>query len=206
MLETLRPAVVVFAVLSVVTGLIYPFAIYGIGQAAFPAAANGSLVQRDGKVVGSSLIGQNFADAKYFWPRPSATTAPDPKDASKTVAAPYNANASTGSNLGPTSKALIDRIAADAARYRQGAAPVPTALVTASASGLDPDISPAAALYQVPRVAAARHMSEDSVRALVIGHAAGRQLGFLGEPTVNVLALNLALDDAQRQNDGRAKP
>lgn len=206
MVEALRPAVVMFVVLSVLTGLIYPFAIYGIGQAAFPGAANGSLVRRDGKVIGSSLIGQNFTGPRYFWPRPSATTATDPTDASKTVAAPYNAEASTGSNLGPTSKALIDRIAADAGRYRQGSAALPTELVTASGSGLDPDISPAAALYQVPRIAAARAMSEETVRALVMSHITGRQLGFLGEPTVNVLRLNLALDDAQRQSDGRIKP
>jgi K+-transporting ATPase ATPase C chain len=205
MLEQFRPAVVMFLALSLLVGLFYPFAIAGVAQLAFPTQANGSLVMRNGQAVGSSLIGQNFTDAKYFWPRPSATTGPDPKDASKTVAAPYNANASTGSNLGPTSKALMDRIADDAKRY-QGDGKVPTDLVTASASGLDPHISPAAALYQVPRVAAARHLSEDAVRALVLARVESRDLGFLGEPVVNVLLLNLALDDAARQNDGRQKP
>jgi K+-transporting ATPase ATPase C chain len=203
MFEQLRPAVVLFVVLSVLTGLIYPFAIAGVTQLAFPAQANGSLVTRDGKVIGSSLIGQNFADAKYFWPRPSATSGPDPADASKTTSVPYNANASTGSNLGPTTKALMDRIGEDVKRY-QGSGKVPTELVTASASGLDPHISPAAALYQVPRVAGARKLPEDKVRALVLAHVEGRDLGFLGEPVINVLRLNLALDDAQ--NDGRAKP
>jgi K+-transporting ATPase ATPase C chain len=206
MLEALRPAVVIFVVLSVLTGLGYPFAIAGIGQLAFPDQANGSLVTRDGRVVGSSLIGQDFTDARYFWPRPSATSGPDPRDADKTVPTPYNADASGGANLGPTSKALLARLAGDVKRYRQGDTKVPAELVTASGSGLDPHISPAAALYQVSRVAAARHMNEDAVRALVMSHVAGRALGFLGEPTVNVLALNLALDDAQRQNDGRAKP
>lgn len=203
MFEQLRPAVVLFVVLSVLTGLIYPFAIAGVGQLAFPSQANGSLVTRDGKVIGSSLIGQNFTDAKYFWPRPSATSGPDPADASKSTSVPYNANASTGSNLGPTSKALMDRIGEDVKRY-QGNGKVPTDLATASGSGLDPHISPAAALYQVPRVAAARKLPEDKVRALVLAHIEGRDLGFLGEPVVNVLGLNLALDDAQ--NDGRAKP
>jgi K+-transporting ATPase ATPase C chain len=160
-------------------------------------------VTRNGQVIGSSLIGQNFTDTKYFWPRPSATTGPDPKDATKTIAEPYNANASTGSNLGPTSKALMDRIVTDAKRY-QGNGRVPTDLVTASASGLDPHISPGAALYQVSRVAAARNLPEDRVRALVLAHVEGRDLGFLGDPVVNVLGLNLALDDVQ--NDGRAKP
>jgi len=203
MFEQLRPAVVLFVVLSVLTGLIYPFTIAGVAQLAFPSQANGSLATRNGQVIGSSLIGQNFADAKYFWPRPSATSGPDPADSSKSISVPYNANASTGSNLGPTSKALMDRIGEDAKRY-QGNGKVPTDLVTASASGLDPHISPAAALYQVPRVAAARNLPEDKVRALVLAHVEGRDLGFLGEPVVNVLGLNLALDDAQ--NDGRAKP
>ncbi|MBV9749771.1 MAG: potassium-transporting ATPase subunit KdpC, partial [Acetobacteraceae bacterium] len=162
----------------------------------FPHQAAGSLVTRDGKVIGSELIGQNFTAAKYFHGRPSATTDTDPNDSTKTVPAPYNADNSGGSNLGPTSKALLDRVKADAAKLAQEkpSDPVPADLVTTSASGLDPDITPAAALFQVPRVAKARHLPEDKVRQLVEEHTDGRVLGILGEPHVNVLALNMALD------------
>ena len=194
MFAQLRPALVLLVFFTLLTGLAYPYAITGIAQLALPGQANGSLVVRDGKVIGSSLIGQNFAEPRYFWPRQSATTTADSADATKSVAAPYNANASTGSNLGPTSKALADRIAGDVARLKQGDAPVPVGLGTASASGLDPHISPADALYQVARVAAARRLPEDAIRALVGRHIEGREMGFLGEPRVNVLALNLALD------------
>ena len=168
----------------------------GIAQVIFPYQAQGSLIERDGKVVGSVLIGQEFTADKYFHGRPSATTAPDPKDATKTIAAPYNAANSGGSNLGPSNKALIDRVQADLDKLKQEnpSAPVPIDLVTTSASGLDPDISPEAALFQVPRVAKARNLSEDRVRQLVAGHVEERFLGLLGEPRVNVLKLNLALD------------
>ena len=161
----------------------------------------GSLIEQDGKVVGSALIGQEFTSDKYFHGRPSATAAPDPNDATKTVPAPYNAANSGGSNLGPTNKALIDRVQGDVDKLKQEnpSAPVPIDLVTTSGSGLDPHISPAAALFQVPRVAKARNMPEDRVRQLVDEHIEGRTLGFLGEPRVNVLALNLALDRATRQ-------
>jgi K+-transporting ATPase ATPase C chain len=183
---------------SLLTGIAYPYLITGIAQVIFPSQANGSLVERDGKVVGSLQIGQNFTSEKYFHPRPSATTDTDPNDATKTVAAPYNANNSSGSNLGPTAKALVDRVKDDVAKLKaeNPNAPVPGDLVTTSASGLDPDISPAAADFQVPRVAKARGMTEEQVRALVAAHTAPRLLGVFGEPHVNVLALNLALDAA----------
>ena len=193
----IRPALVTTVLLTVVTGLLYPLAVTGIARAAFPRQAAGSLVERDGKVIGSELIGQSFADPRYFHGRPSATTGTDPNDPAKTVPAPYNAANSGGSNLGPTSKALVDRVTADVAKLKAESGsdgPVPADLVTTSASGLDPDISPAAALFQVPRVAKARGLSEERVRELVDANTASRMLGFLGEPRVNVLALNLALD------------
>jgi potassium-transporting ATPase KdpC subunit len=182
--------------MTVITGLMYPLLMTGIAQAVFPYQANGSLIQQGGKVIGSELIGQNFTSDKYFHGRPSATTEPDPKDPTKTVAVPYAADNSSGSNLGPTSKALVDRVKADAAKLaaENPNTPIPVDLVTTSASGLDPDITPAAALFQVPTVAKARGLSEDTVRQLVEAHVTGRLLGIIGEPHVNVLKLNLALD------------
>lgn len=182
--------------MTVITGIVYPLSMTGIAQAVFPHQANGSLIEKDGKVIGSALIGQNFTSDKYFHGRPSATTAPDPNDASKTVPAPYNAANSGGSNLGPTSKTLVDRVKEDAAKLaaENPNAPIPSDLVTTSASGLDPDITPAGALFQVPRVAKARGLPEDKVRQLLEEHINGRLLGIIGEPHVNVLQLNLALD------------
>jgi K+-transporting ATPase ATPase C chain len=196
MLKQLRPAVVMLIGLTLITGLLYPLAMTGIAQVLFPTQAQGSLIVQDGKVVGSSLIGQRFNDAKYFHGRPSATTAPDPQDASKTVEAPYNAANSGGSNLGPTSKALSDRITADVERLKaeNPSAPVPIDLVTTSGSGLDPDISPDAAYFQVLRVAQARGLPPERLRALVESQIERRTLGLFGEPRVNVLKLNLALD------------
>jgi potassium-transporting ATPase KdpC subunit len=198
MLKEIRPAIVLLGALTVITGLVYPFVMTGIAGAIFPYQAQGSLIEQDGKVIGSELIGQEFASDKYFHGRPSATVAPDPNDPSKTVPAPYNAANSGGSNLGPTNKALIERVQGDVDKLKQEnpSAPVPIDLVTTTAGGLDPHISPAAALFQVPRVAKARNMPEDRVRQLVDEHTEGRTLGFLGEPRVNVLALNLALDRA----------
>jgi K+-transporting ATPase ATPase C chain len=198
MLREIRPAIVLLLALTLITGLAYPLAMTAIAGAIFPKQAAGSLIERDGKVVGSALIGQEFKDDKYFHSRPSATTAPDPADSTKTVPAPYNAANSGGSNLGPTSKALNDRIKEDVEKLKaeNPKAAVPQDLVTTSASGLDPDISPEAALFQAPRVAKARKMPEDRVRELVTQNAAGRYAGLLGEPRVNVLALNLALDAA----------
>lgn len=200
MSNLLRPALVLLVALTALTGLAYPLAVTGLAQTIFPAQAAGSLIERDGRVVGSRLIGQNFAEARYFHGRPSATTAPGPADASKTVPAPYNAAASLGSNLGPTSAALAERVKADldALKAENPNAPVPVDLVTTSGSGLDPDLSPEAARFQVPRVARARNLPEESVQDLVTAQIAGRTLGFLGEPRVNVLALNLALDDLGR--------
>src|SRR5215470_9868118 len=196
MLREIRPAIVLVIALTLITGVAYPFAITGIAHVIFPDKAQGSLVERDGKVVGSALIGQEFTSEGYFHGRPSATTTPDPNDSTKTVPAPYNAANSGGSNLGPTSKALIERIQGDVEKLKQenSSAQVPIDLVTTSGGGLDPHISPEAALFQVPRVAKSRNMPEDQLRALVNDHIEGRTLGLLGEPRVNVLALNLALD------------
>ena len=198
MLKEIRPAIVLVVALTLITGLFYPLVMTGIAGVIFPGQARGSLVERDGQVVGSALIGQVFAGDGYFHGRPSATTAPDPADSTKTVPAPYNAANSGGSNLGPTSKALSERLAADVAKLKQenSAAPVPVDLVTTSGSGLDPHISPESALFQVPRVAKARNMPEDRLRQIVNEHVETRFLGLLGEPRVNVLALNLALDRA----------
>lgn len=198
MLKEIRPAIVIVVLLTAITGLAYPLVVTGIAGTIFPSQAQGSLIERDGKVVGSALIGQEFKGEQYFHGRPSATTAPDPADASKTVSAPYNAANSGGSNLGPTSKALIDRVKEDVDKLKaeNASSPVPADLVTTSASGLDPNISPDAAYFQVPRVAKARKMPEDAVRKLVTDRIEGRLAGLLGEPRVNVLALNLALDRA----------
>ncbi|MGF6426467.1 K(+)-transporting ATPase subunit C [Bradyrhizobium sp. Pha-3] len=198
MLKEIRPAVLVLVLLTAITGLAYPLAITGIAGVIFPRQAQGSLIEQDGKVIGSALIGQEFKEDKYFHGRPSATVAPDPNDSTKTVSAPYNAANSGGSNLGPTSKALNDRVKEDVEKLKaeNPSARVPVDLVTTSGSGLDPDISPDAALFQVPRVAKARSMSEDAVRELVTQNTKGRFAGVIGEPRVNVLALNLALDAA----------
>jgi K+-transporting ATPase ATPase C chain len=196
MLREIRPAIVLLISLTVITGLAYPLAMTGIAGVLFPRQAQGSLVERDGIVVGSALIGQEFTSERYFHGRPSATTAPDPQDSTKTIPAPYNAANSGGSNLGPTNKALIDRISADveALKKENSSAAVPIDLVTTSGSGLDPDISPEAALFQVPRIAKARNLSEDRVREIVNENIERPLVGVLGEPRVNVLALNLALD------------
>jgi K+-transporting ATPase ATPase C chain len=200
MLNQIRPAVTMIVCMTILTGLAYPLAMTGIAQAIFPHQANGRLIEQNGKVIGSSLIGQNFATENYFHGRPSATTDTDPNDATKTVPAPYNAANSSGSNLGPTSKALVDRVGEDARKLaaENPGTPVPIDLVTTSASGLDPDISPAAALFQVPRVAKARNLPDAKVRELVESHTTGRLAGLIGEPHVNVLELNLALDALAR--------
>jgi K+-transporting ATPase ATPase C chain len=196
MLRLIRPAIVVLVALTLITGLVYPLAMTGIAQVLFPRQAQGSLVERNGTVVGSELVGQVFESDKYFHSRPSATTAPNPNDSTKTVPAPYNAANSGGSNLGPSNKALVDRVQGDIDKLMQEnpSAAVPGDLVTTSASGLDPHISPEAALFQVPRVAKARNLPEDRIRQLVADHTEGRFLELLGEPRVNVLLLNLALD------------
>jgi K+-transporting ATPase ATPase C chain len=195
MLKQLRPAIVMIVVMTAITGLLYPLAMTGIGLVVFPYQAHGSLIEKDGKVIGSALIGQSFTSDKYFHGRPSATTEPDPKDPTKTVPVPYAADNSVGSNLAPTSQPLIDRVKDDAGKLAaENSGKIPVDLVTTSASGLDPDITPAAAFFQVPRVAKARGLPVDRVRALVEDNVQDRTLGVLGEPRVNVLKLNLALD------------
>jgi potassium-transporting ATPase KdpC subunit len=196
MLKEIRPAIVLIIALTLITGLAYPLAITGIAEVIFPYQAQGSLIQRDDKVVGSALIGQVFSGEGYFHGRPSATNTPDPKDPTKNIDAPYNAANSGGSNLGPTSKTLIDRVKGDVESLKKEnpSAAVPVDVVTTSASGLDPHVSPEAALFQVPRIAKARNVPEDRVRQLVTDRIEGRTFGLLGEPRVNVLTLNLALD------------
>lgn len=196
MLQHLRPALVMLALFTALTGVVYPFALTGFAAIVFPGLANGSLVKKGDVIVGSILIGQNFTKDVYFHGRPSATSATDPNDATKTIDAPYNADNSSGSNLGPTSAKLIDRVKGDIETLRsQGlAGPIPADAVTASGSGLDPDISPAYAKAQVARIAKARNLPEGEVAALVDAKTAGRLAGLLGEPRVNVLELNLALD------------
>ena len=193
MLKQLRPAIVLLIAFTLITGLAYPYAITGLAHLFFPHQAEGSLIVQNGTVVGSELIGQNFTDPKYFHGRPSATS--DASDSTKSV--PYNAGNSGASNYGPTSQALIDRVKADVETLKaEKNAPVPVDLVTTSASGLDPDISPEAAEFQVPRVAKARNLPDAQVKQLVASNTQGRLLGLIGEPRVNVLALNLALDRA----------
>ena len=201
MLKEIRPAIVFIVALTIITGLVYPLAMTGIAGVIFPSRSQGSLVEKDGKVVGSELIGQVFSKDEYFHGRPSATVAPDPNDPTKNVDAPYNAANSGGSNLGPTNQALIDRVKGEVGKLKEenSSMPVPIDLVTTSGSGLDPHISPAAALFQVPRVAKARNMPENRVRQLVEQQTENHFLGLLGEPRVNVLALNLALDRAASQ-------
>ncbi|WP_409560757.1 K(+)-transporting ATPase subunit C [Hyphomicrobium sp. MC8b] len=201
MLKEIRPAVVVLLALTLITGLVYPLAMTGIAEAIFPKQSQGSLIVRNGKVIGSELIGQSFMSDKYFHGRPSATTGSDPADPSKTVAQPYNAANSMGSNLGPTNKALIDRVKTDMAKLKaeNPGAEVPIELVTTSASGLDPDISPSAAYFQMTRIAKARNMPEADVRSLIDRNIEKPFLGLIGEPRVNVLALNLALDGTTAQ-------
>jgi K+-transporting ATPase ATPase C chain len=199
MLRQIRPAIVLLVLMTVLTGLAYPLAITGAAAILFPKQAGGSLIVQNDKVIGSELIGQNFTDPKYFHGRPSATTEPDPNDSTKTISVPYAADNSAGANLGPTSKALIDRVSGDvdALKKENAGVAIPVDLVTTSASGLDPDITPAAAEFQVPRVAAARHIPAEKVQALVAAATEDRFLGVLGEPRVNVLKLNLALDAAK---------
>jgi len=201
MLKEIRPAIVMMVCFTVLAGLIYPLAMTGIAQAVFPRQANGSLIEKDHKVIGSELIGQNFTEDKYFHGRPSATTDTDPKDPTKTVPAPYNAANSSGSNAGPTAKSLIERIQGDVDKLKaeNPNTAVPVDLVTTSASGLDPDITPAAALFQVPRVAKARGLPEAKVRGIVAQYVEGRFLGVIGEPRVNVMRLNMALDALRSQ-------
>jgi K+-transporting ATPase ATPase C chain len=196
MLREVRPALVLIIALTLITGLVYPLAMTGIAGIIFPYQAQGSLIEKDGTVVGSEVIGQVFAEDKYFHGRPSATNKPDPNDATKNVDVPYNAANSGGSNLGPTNKALIDRVKGDVDKLKaeNPSAPVPIDLVTTSGSGLDPHISPEAAFFQVPRVAKARGITEDRLRQLVADQIEGRLLGLIGEPRVNVLMLNIALD------------
>ena len=198
MLKEVRPAIVLILAFTVITGLLYPLAMTGLAEVIFPYQAHGSLIEKDGKVIGSELMGQYFTGDGYFHGRPSATLGPDPSDPSKTTSVPYNAANSMGSNLGPTNKALIDRVKGDVDKLKaeNPSAQVPVDLVTTSGSGLDPDISPEAAYFQVPRIAKARNMPENALQALIAEHIQGRTLGLLGEPRVNVLELNLALDKA----------
>src|SRR4029450_5860123 len=200
MLREIRPAILILVLLTAITGVVYPLAMTAVAGEIFPKHAQGSLIEKDGKVIGSALIGQEVKTDKYFHGRPSATSAPDPADSTKTVSAPYNAANSGGSNLGPTSKALNDRVKEDVEKLKaeNSSATVPADLVTTSGSGLDPDISPEGALFQVPRIAKARNLPEARVRELVTEHIQGRMAGLLGEPHVNVLALNLALDEASK--------
>jgi K+-transporting ATPase ATPase C chain len=200
MFAQIRPAVIFLIVFTVLTGAAYPAVVTYVAQVLFPSQANGSLIERDGKVVGSALIGQNFASERYFHPRPSATSAPDPKDASKTIDAPYNASSSSGSNLGPINGKLVERLKTDTAALRTAGAtgPLPADAVTTSASGLDPHISPETARLQVARVARERGLPETKVRELVDNHVEGRALGLIGEPRVNVLQLNLDLDQLRK--------
>jgi potassium-transporting ATPase KdpC subunit len=201
MLKEVRPAIVLVVALTLITGLLYPLVMTGLAQVLFPRQANGSLIEREGKVVGSGLIGQVFTGDGYFHGRPSATNKPDPNDATKTVDAPYNAANSGGSNLGPTNKALVERVKGEVDKLtaENPSAQVPIDLVTTSGGGLDPHITPQAALFQAPRVAKARNMAEDRIRQLVNQHVEDRALGLLGEPRVNMLALNMALDRAAKQ-------
>jgi len=196
MLNEIRPAVMLLVLLTLITGLAYPLAMTGLAVALFPYTAEGSLIRRDGQVIGSALIGQEFKSDRYFHGRPSMTTGRDPTDPAKSVVQPYNAINSMASNLGPANRALAERVAADGNRLKQENPnmPVPIDLVTTAASGLDPDISPEAAFFQVPRIAKARHLSEDRVRQLIEAQVERRIFGLLGEPRVNVLRLNLALD------------
>ncbi len=200
MLREIRPAIVILVLLTAITGLLYPLAMTGLAGVIFPLQAEGSLIEKDGQVIGSALIGQSFTEDRYFHGRPSATIGPDPADSTKTTSAPYNASNSMGSNLGPTNKALVDRVKEDVekAKAENASATVPIDLVTTSASGLDPHITPDGALFQVPRVAKARNVPEERVRQLVQQHTEGRLAGLLGEPRVNVLALNMALDNLPR--------
>ncbi|MGB6766934.1 MAG: K(+)-transporting ATPase subunit C [Methyloceanibacter sp.] len=201
MLKEFRPAIVLLLAFTVLTGVVYPLVMTGLANVIFPYQARGSLLEKDGNVIGSELLGQNFTSDRYFHGRPSATVGPDPADPSKTVSVPYDAANSGGSNLGPTSKALIDRMTADVAKLKQEnpSVRVPVDLVTTSGSGLDPNTSPEATYFQVPRVAKARNMPENDLRRLVAEHIEDRTLGLFGEPRVNVLALNLALDSARTQ-------
>ena len=196
MLKQLRPALVMIVALTAITGLAYPLAMTGVAGALFPHQASGSLIVENGTVVGSELIGQNFTDERYFHGRPSVTLGPDPADPSKTTTIPYNAVNSMGSNAGPGNAAMIERVKADLERLKaeNPSQPVPIELVTTTGSGLDPHISPEAALFQAPRVAKARGVSEDQLKELIAEHTQGRIMGLLGEPVVNVLALNRALD------------
>ncbi len=196
----IRPAIVMIIAMTILTGLVYPLAMTGLAWLLFPDEAQGSLIEKGGKVVGSALIGQNFVSARYFHGRPSATTELDAENPAKAIPAPYAADRSGGSDLGPTSKALIERVraAAKTLAAENPGVPIPVDLVTTSASGLDPDITPAGALFQVPRVAKARGLPEGVVRRLVLDHIRDRFLGVIGEPYVNVLKLNLALDADRR--------
>ena len=204
-MQHLRPAIVLIALFTILTGLAFPLGFVALAGAVFPHQAGGSLIESDGKVIGSDLLGQSFTQDKYFQGRQSATSTPDPADATKTVPAPYNAANSGASNAGPTSKTLMDRVTADI--EKAGDKPVPGDMLTTSASGLDPHVSPETAVRQVTRIAAARSMPEARLRELVAAHTEGRLFGLIGEPRVNVLALNLALDaQATGQQTAGAKP